>query len=276
MKRAFVEVHLGRKTIIEAILRPLGFGVYRLKPEAYESNFLSAALRYKKSIVHDLAEKANYTVIRGPFSGLKLPETGAWSDADVLSKIIGSYEAEIFPFLESEISRNPNVVVNIGASEGYYAIGMKRRLPNSDVYTYDIDIKSFSALDYCKKINGVDITRLERFDYNDPLSGISTSNKIKPLFIFDCEGFERNIINFPKNILSISGFIIELHDIFVPNISKSLMEYLSDSHVVTVVTQRGRCLEDYPELAGVRGPIGPLLLDEFRGDTMQWLYAVPK
>lgn len=73
-----------------------------------------------------------------------------------------------------------------------------------------------------------------------------------------------------------SGFIIELHDIFVPNISKALIEYLSGSHVVTVVTQRGRCLEDYPELAGVRGPIGPLLLDEFRADTMQWLYAVPK
>lgn len=267
---------MGRKAIIEAILRPLGFGVYRLNSRAQEGNFLDAAIRYKKSIVRELSEKLKYTVIRGPFKGLRLPETGAWSDADVLSKVVGSYEAEIFPFLESEVIRNPNVIVNIGASEGYYAIGMKRILPDSDVYTYDIDIKSFKALEYCKVINGVNVTRLEDFDYDDPLKGISRPEGVRPLFILDCEGFERNLVNFPKKVSDISGFIIELHDIFVPGVSKLLADHFSDSHAITMVTQSGRNWEDYPELAEIRGPIAPLLLDEFRGETMQWLYAVPK
>lgn len=267
---------MGKKAFIETILRPLGLGVHRLRPSSYEKNFLDAALAYKRVLVRELSEKAGYRVARGPFEGMLLPEEGAWSDYDVLAKIVGSYEAEIFFALEEEVARKPNVIVNIGASEGYYAIGMKRRLPEAHVYTYDIDVKSFAVLDHCARVNGVEITRLDRFDYANPLAGTAGIAEVKPLFILDCEGFEQHVVEMPRGVSGVSSFIIELHDLFVPNVSKTLIDYFADTHTVKIVDQTARDVKAYPELAGVHGPIAPLLLDEFRGEEMQWLYAVPK
>ncbi|WP_234186126.1 hypothetical protein [Shinella sp. NM-101] len=267
---------MGKKAIIETILRPLGLGVYRLRTSSYEKNFLDAALAYKRLLVRDILKKTGYRVARGPFEGLWLPEEGAWSDYDVLAKIVGSYEAEIFFALEEEVARKPSIIVNIGASEGYYAIGMKRRLPEARVYTYDIDVKSFKSLDHCARLNEVEITRLDRFDYANPLAGIADVAPVKPLFILDCEGFEQYVVEMPRGVSAVSSFIIELHDLFVPNVSNILIDYFADTHTMKIVDQTVRDVKMYPELAGVHGPIAPLLLDEFRGGEMQWLYAVPK
>lgn len=267
---------MGTKAFIGKLLKPLGLGVFRLGTKYQEQHFIDAALRYKKAVVTNLAVKANYTVVRGPFVGLRLPEMGAWSDYDLLSKIVGSYEAEIFPALEREIGRSPNAIINIGASEGYYAIGLKRLLPNSLVYTFDIDHNSFSVLDGTAKMNGVEVVRLASFDYANPLAGLPELETIRPLFVMDCEGYENNVVNMPYSVSANSSFIIELHDLFVPGTKDRLLKYFEGSHVVEIIDQRQRQLADYPELDEVRGPIASVVVDEFRGAAMQWLYAVPK
>lgn len=267
---------MGTKATLHRLLQPLGLGVYRIGRKNEERVFLEAALRYKKSLVRERAAKANFTVLRGPFQGMKLPEMGAWSDFDLFSKIIGSYEAEIFPALEAEIAREPNLIVNIGASEGYYAIGLKRRLPGARAYTYDIDEKSFPVLDRCSSMNGVEIVRLDRFDYANPLAGLSFDGTLRPFFFLDCEGYENHIVDMPQAVVAVSSFLIELHDLFVPGTTPKLVDFLSATHTLTLIDQQQRKLADYPELGELHGLIGALVLDEFRGAPMQWLYAVPK
>ncbi|MCA0276800.1 MAG: hypothetical protein LCH86_12415 [Proteobacteria bacterium] len=266
---------MGRKRVLEAILRPIGFGVHRLK--GGENSFLDTALRYKKQVVSDIARKLDFTVVRGPFKGLRLLEMGAWSDYDLLSKVLGSYELEVFQAVEHQISRSPNVIVNVGASEGYYAVGLKRRLPDADVYTFDIDQDSFEALDRCAKLNGVTINRLKKFDFKNPLVDISSSAaEVRPLFVVACEGCENGIAEMSKSVAAVSSFIVELHDLFVPGTTERLVNFLAPSHEIKLIDQSGRFVPDFPELTGVPGPIASILLDEFRGASMQWIYAVPR
>lgn len=267
---------MGRLAFIEAILKPLGFGVYRAHKKYADQAVVNAALRYKKMLVPAAAEKLNYTVVRGPFQGMRLPTIGAWSDYDVLAKIVGSYEAEIFAALENEIARKPDVIVNIGASEGYYAIGLKRHLADAKVFTFDIDVKSFPALEQCMKMNDVSVTRLNEFNYDAPLSFMKDGEVNKALFFLDCEGFENHVVEMPHKVVSKSSFIIELHDLFVPGTREKLVAFLSDTHIVSIIDQSVREPRDYPELSGFRRPVVQMLLDEFREDAMQWLYAVPK
>ncbi len=267
---------MGRKKVLESLLRPLGFGVYRLKSDD-EHSFLDAALRYKKQAVSEIARLSDFTVVRGPFKGLRLLEMGAWSDYDLLAKVVGSYESEIFQSIESEISRRPNVIVNIGASEGYYAVGLKRRLASADIYTYDIDRNSFEALDRCANMNGVYVNRLERFEFRDPFRDIpANAAGLKPLFVVDCEGCENGIAQMPRSLAEVSSFIVELHDLFVPGTTERLTNFLAPSHDIRLIDQGRRFAPDFPELAGVHSPIASLLLDEFRGGNMQWIYAVPR
>src|SRR6185295_12182240 len=50
---------------------------------------------------------------------------------------MGTYEAEIQSHVERLIALNPDVVVDIGAAEGYYCCGMALRLPRARVIGYD-------------------------------------------------------------------------------------------------------------------------------------------
>lgn len=223
-----------------------------------------------------MALNAGYVVARGPFSGLKLPQMGAWSDYDLLSKIVGSYEAELFGVIDRAVARKPDLIFNIGASEGYYAIGLKRLLPSAQVFTFDIDEKSFPVLDSCAQLNGVDISRLENFTFAAPLQDIETREASSILFLADCEGAENNIVSMPTDISIRSTFIVELHDLFVPGTTERLSQYFAPTHDVEIIDQQDRNARDYPELSGMTGSIRNVLLDEFRAASMQWLYAVPK
>ncbi len=267
---------MGKKAILETLLRPLGFGVYRSHPKHAEQSYVDAALRYKKSVVASLAQAYGYKVQRGVFEGLRLPEMGAWSDYDIVAKIVGSYESELFSALATEIAACPNIVVNIGASEGYYAVGLKRHLPHAGVYTYDIDENSFPALDRCMALNDVKVVRLLSFDYARPFDGMELPDAVRALFVMDCEGYENHVVEMPRSVTAVSSFIIELHDLFVPNTTKNLMSFFHETHDLTLISQQKRDLGDFPELADLRGSLSALMLDEFRLADMQWLYAVPK
>src|SRR5689334_20931338 len=61
-------------------------------------------------------------VCRGPFHGMRLSRrktTGA-----LIARALGSYERELHPALETIISRGYAVVADVGAAEGYFAVGL--------------------------------------------------------------------------------------------------------------------------------------------------------
>ncbi|GAJ03085.1 unnamed protein product, partial [marine sediment metagenome] len=76
-------------------------------------------------------------VLHGPFKGLKYVSYEAALTA--LPKIIGTYERELHPVLKRIIESEFDIMLNIGAAEGYYAIGIALLRPNLKIIAFDID-----------------------------------------------------------------------------------------------------------------------------------------
>ena len=55
-----------------------------------------------------------------------------------IPKLIGTYERELSPIVEEVCACNSTTIIDIGAAEGYYAIGFARRLPNAKIIAYEL------------------------------------------------------------------------------------------------------------------------------------------
>src|SRR6185312_7312344 len=85
-------------------------------------------------------------VLSGPFAGMLYHAAAAGS---VLGpKLIGSYEHEISAWIEATVNANYQRILDVGCAEGYYAVGFARRMPQVEVYAFDLDA---TALDMCRK-----------------------------------------------------------------------------------------------------------------------------
>lgn len=78
------------------------------------------------------------TVIGGPFEGTVLGNSFATTAASPVLKLLGMYEPVLQPALEIALERKPGVVANIGCADGYYSVGIARRLPAAVVHAYDL------------------------------------------------------------------------------------------------------------------------------------------
>src|SRR3954454_22153756 len=76
------------------------------------------------------------TVSGGPFARLVYPDRAPIS---LVPKLLGIYERELHGAIEAAIRAQPDVIVNVGAADGYYAVGLARRLPAATVIAYEAD-----------------------------------------------------------------------------------------------------------------------------------------
>jgi trans-aconitate methyltransferase len=52
--------------------------------------------------------------------------------------LLGCYEQPLQPFIEQAIEAQYSTILNIGCAEGYYAVGMARRMPQTRVMAWQI------------------------------------------------------------------------------------------------------------------------------------------
>src|SRR5688500_985732 len=77
------------------------------------------------------AKRHGLSVRRGPFHGMTYPESAVGLAEQLVPKLLGSYECELHGALEQVIQGDYEQVVDIGAADGYYAVGLARALPDS-------------------------------------------------------------------------------------------------------------------------------------------------
>src|ERR1035437_6444014 len=122
----------------------------------------------------------------GPFEGMRLPREKAWRESYLPPMLLGCYEEELHGVLTQQIERlknwerSPNVVV-VGCAEGYYAVGLARRLPKATVYALDRDAKALEIAAATAKDNGVSLK------IGAPLNEVFAA---PDLIVMDCEGAE--------------------------------------------------------------------------------------
>jgi hypothetical protein len=244
------------------LLRRAGLDIVRYRGEESRRQELGNKLA---SITHD-------TITAGPFKGVRLPFSESWSDRG--NKLLGFYEQELHPFIEAVIEWNPDVVLNVGCAEGYYAIGLAKRIPSAKSVAYDLDPLAQVACKSARDINHVDLVVLGRCTDSE-LRERSEKAK-RPFMLIDCEGGERELLLSNEYSYPNARMIVECHDFVDRSITSSLIQKFSQTHSIQTIKQEGRNPFCHPLTAGWPENDLWLLVSERRPERMHWLYMTPQ
>jgi precorrin-6B methylase 2 len=222
-----------------------------------------------------LVDATGSRVLSGPFAGLVLtPMTFA---EHVGPCLLGTYEAELHPWLERLLVRRYPQIVDVGAKFGYYAVGLCRRDPSATSIAFDIDPWARRATREVARANGVTALRVRSF-----ASSAWLDRHLQPgaLVISDCEGFEGELFSpITTRAADSSTFVIEVHEAVAPGVTDRLVARFAATHdLVRVPTHAETAVP--PELRARLRTFSDeevrILADELRGGAQEWLIATPK
>jgi hypothetical protein len=181
-------------------------------------------------IANTLRRRDGDRVQGGPFAGMAYPVRSA--EGCEAPRLIGCYEQELAPVLEALIARGFAHVLNIGCAEGYYAVGMARRLPHAAVHAFDANPVAQQACRDLAAVNGVGarVTVGGLFEG----AGFAAYPAGETLLLLDIEGGEEALLD-PARFPALAGvtILVECHDGMRPGIAARLATRFAASHAVT-------------------------------------------
>lgn len=239
------------------------------------ANILVTAARERVAMfTRQLVAGLGTAVREGPFAGTELLATTSWGDGDLGAKILGSYEAELHPALQKAAKRRPDVVINVGCAEGFYAIGLARLLPEARVFAFDINPDAQRICAEAAARNGVgDRVTVGGLCTGDDLVALTTGAR-HALIVMDCEGAERDLLA-PEVTARLGrcDVIVECHDFMDATITPTLTAALGARHAVETVVEVARDGAQYAVLRTLNSLDRALMVNEFRPTLMHWLVA---
>lgn len=240
---------------------------------AWRTRGLAEALLARRGLAAPAAHVARAcrdTVARGPFAGLRYPRRRG--DIVHAAKLLGAYERELHEALERAIARAPRRVINIGSGDGYYVVGLARRLPAARLLAVDPDPLAQRACAGTARRNAV-ADRVEAAPRLDPAAlQRALADGAPALLVIDCEGCEDHLVD-PGRVpaLATADLLVETHDFAAPGVTARLCDRLAATHDVVRIDLAPRDAGAYPELASLPPAVAAGLLDEFRHLPQAWL-----
>jgi hypothetical protein len=224
-------------------------------------------LAYRR-LTAEIGDMCGYTVNAGPYKGMKYFGRGSIRvvDRSPTAKLIGSFEQEIQPWIESIIAEAPKQIVHIGAGSGYHAVGMALRVPEAESIVFDTLISARKACVELARQNGVD-NRLEIRGYCGT-DGMLDIDLAGALVFCDCGGAEIDILD-PGNhpLLRLATIIVETHDALDNRITPTLRQRFAKSHRIEFKSAVVRDPIKYSFLAELAPSAAQMALDEERSVT---------
>ena len=150
--------------------------------------------RQRAADERELIQRVGLTVQSGPFEGLQLiPAT-----AGLGPKLLGTFEREVWPAMERILGCHASHVINVGAAEGYYAIGLLRCLPTVRGSAFETEVSYHKGMTEMAQINQVGLDRLEIRGTCDPPALRETlrrADRERTVAVIDVEGAERDLLD---------------------------------------------------------------------------------
>ena len=218
-----------------------------------------------------LRELSGGVILSGPFKGLKYPDESAGSAW--APKVLGTYENELTPIVEAIVSRAYRSVVDIGAAEGYYAVGLAKRMPAAEIVCFEKEEAARRMLARFAGENEV-ASRVEVHGFATP-DGLTSvlENRAPAVVICDAEGAEVELLD-PRAVpaLRSADILVELHDFVHPDVASVIRDRFAPTHRITEVPARPRQVEDWTAEVEFGRGYTLALLDERRPSGMRWFW----
>lgn len=235
----------------------------------------------------------DFTVKHGPFQGLKYPNTsivrGTFQNSpyaeinpicgNLFPKLIGSYERELHPVLNTILDRGYSKIINVGCAEGFYTVGLALKFPEAEISAYDL---KQSAREHClllAQLNQCE-QQIHLADFCSPETLLSIPLQSRALIVCDCEGYEVEL--FTEEVvphLKQCDILIELHDYVDMNISTTIKKRFEETHEYKIIqsTDDLEKARTYPinELTDYNLNDRRQLLRENRAYLMDWIFLTP-
>lgn len=213
-------------------------------------------------------------VLSGPFGGMAF--VSATSFGAYLPPLVGTYEMELHPLLQKIITAGYERILDVGAAEGYYAVGLARAMPRVRVLAYDIDPKARELCAQLAAKNGV----ADRVELRAEASAttLDSAAEDRCLLICDCEGYEDELIDparFPR--LAECDVLVEFHDFIRPGVGQRITARLAPTHTAEIIDAVARPAEPVLAAAPFLSRRDAIFAgDEFRPPGMQWGWFASK
>ena len=205
-------------------------------------------------------------VLAGPFSGMRF-SWEAW-DANFtlpIPKFLGTYELELHGVFERVIASRPERIIDIGAAEGYYAVGFALRVPGADIVAFEELEGGRKMTARLAELNGVAgrVRALGRCDPDDLANVMQTGDRT--FVLTDVEGFERTLLD-PDAIPALrrASILVEAHDCYSPGVREELVRRFSKTHRIERIESR------VPSVADIRC-IGFLRKHYIKYNALGWM-----
>ena len=220
----------------------------------------------------------------GPFAGMLYPRGLVPRGLFPGPYVAGSFECELDPIIEEIIAAEPEVLVNVGSAQGYYAVGLGRAVWEMAVIAYEADPVMRAAARRIALLNEVEprvdarglCTRWRARRARTPARG-SLGLRGHGL-----RGGGGRAGRHRRGALArAASLLVELHGADgADGGSRPLLERrLRGSHELRIVHGEPRWASRFPELwsvHGLRQIDRELVVAEYRQGIGEWLWAVPK
>jgi hypothetical protein len=247
---------------------PLGFKLAQLVSEEWAQAAHFAAI--KRSAAR-LDETLDLSVQRGPFAGMTYHDYAAVGST-LYPKLLGSYERELHQTVEDIVRLGYETVVDIGAAEGYYAVGLAMRMPGAKVIAFEMHPAGQTAIRAMATRNGVsDRVRVLGIATRSELAALDVSGRV--LVISDCEGAEYELLESDSvPWLRDADLLIEVHQFHGIDGRAELGRRFRATHDIEPIDVRRRDSSFYPELSALLPADRDAVLFE-RTDYNGWLWC---
>ncbi|MEL0080331.1 MAG: hypothetical protein VW774_12845 [Rhodospirillales bacterium] len=232
----------------------------------------------RKRISRELFEKLQGQIAHGAFAGMALDSEPTWGRSDLGSMLLGCYELEVIEALHDEEFKTKTHFVDIGAADGYYAVGCLRNGRFKTADCFEVTSAGRKTIARNAKLNQVD-NRLRVFGVADKTlpSLLRDTNWSNTILLCDIEGGEFDL--FDDNCLSeLKGamILIEIHN-WVENFwdqYSALLQRASRHFSIRFIERSSFPQHKMPELQGMSDDNRLLLLSEGRPNVMRFIQLI--
>jgi len=222
----------------------------------------------------------NGMVQYGPFKGLRLIEDPWWGHLDLGSQCLGLYEKEILNFIENIQPGQFSTFLDIGAADGYYAVGILFSGKIKQSICFERTDKGRKAIQKNWIANGSKgRLRVEGIANRTTLSSLTDYDLEKALILIDIEGDEFELLDYDVlYMLRRSTILLEIHNWVVgfEEKYKKLLSNLDRLFSIEIIERVDRQVEKFNELRDFTDDNRLLLVSERRPCLMRFLQLTPK
>lgn len=238
-----------------------------------------AGLQPRGYLTDLVKSRSGQTVVAGPFKGMRYVATSVGSA--YIPKLLGIYERELATTIDRITALQPPLIVDVGAAEGYYAVGLALRLPHTRMIAFETEAVGRDAVRDMADRNGVSDRVSIRATCEPADLQAALADQPDAIVIMDVEGYEDVLLD-PQAVpaLAHTTFLVELHEFLIADIMARIVDRFGATHDLELIYEESRSKADFPWSTPILRALPDKYVEqavsEQRPIRMCWYFATPK